>query len=50
MPEVAIVVDTTHYMPRALVEANGVHSTFNRTNGCEIERWDALAPVLELPG
>jgi DegV family protein with EDD domain len=25
MPEVAIVVDTTHYMPRALVEANGMH-------------------------
>jgi len=25
MPEVAIVVDTTHYMPRELVEANGLH-------------------------
>ena len=25
MPEVAIVVDTTHYMPRDLVEANGLH-------------------------
>jgi DegV family protein with EDD domain len=25
MPEVAIVVDTTHYMPRALVESNGLH-------------------------
>jgi DegV family protein with EDD domain len=25
MPEVAIVVDTTHYMPRALVESNGMH-------------------------
>lgn len=25
MAEVAIVVDTTHYMPRALVEANGMH-------------------------
>ena len=25
MPEVAIVVDTTHYMPHALVEANGLH-------------------------
>jgi DegV family protein with EDD domain len=24
MPEVAIVVDTTHYMPRALVESNGM--------------------------
>jgi fatty acid kinase fatty acid binding subunit len=25
MPEVAIVVDTTHYMPRELVDANGLH-------------------------
>jgi DegV family protein with EDD domain len=25
MPEVAIVVDTTHYMPRELVTANGLH-------------------------
>ncbi len=25
MPEVAIVVDTTHYMPRALVESNDMH-------------------------
>ena len=25
MPQVAIVVDTTHYMPRELVEANGLH-------------------------
>jgi len=25
MPDVAIVVDTTHYMPRALVEAQGMH-------------------------
>jgi DegV family protein with EDD domain len=24
MPEVAIVVDTTHYMPRELIEANGI--------------------------
>jgi hypothetical protein len=23
---------------------------FDRTNGCEIARWDALKPVLELPG
>jgi len=34
----------------ALVEGNGVHAIFNRSNGCEIERWDALAPVLEIPG
>ena len=25
-------------------------ANFNRSNGCEIARWDALAPVLELPG
>jgi DegV family protein with EDD domain len=25
MPDVAIVVDTTHYMPRELVEAQGMH-------------------------
>jgi fatty acid kinase fatty acid binding subunit len=25
MPEVAIVVDTTHYMPRALIESNAMH-------------------------
>ena len=34
----------------ALIEGNGVHAIFNRSNGCEIERWNALAPVLELPG
>jgi hypothetical protein len=34
----------------ALAAGNGVHATFNRSNGCEIERWDALAPVLEIPG
>ena len=33
----------------ALVEGNGVQAIFNRSNGCEIARWDALAPVLELP-
>lgn len=34
----------------ALVEGNGLNAVFNRSNGCEIARWDALAPVLELPG
>ena len=34
----------------ALVEGNGMRAVLNRTNGCEIARWDALAPVLELPG
>ena len=32
----------------ALVEGSGIHSTFNRSDGCEIARWDALAPVLEI--
>jgi len=27
-----------------------VRAILNRSNGCEIARWDALAPVLELPG
>jgi hypothetical protein len=27
-----------------------VNARFSRSNGCEIDRWDALAPVLELPG
>jgi hypothetical protein len=27
----------------------GVQATLSRTNGCEIARWDALAPVVELP-
>lgn len=26
----------------------GVDAAFSRTNGCEIARWDALAPVLDL--
>ena len=38
----------------ALVEGagpngTGVRAILNRTNGCEIARWDALAPVVELP-
>ena len=33
----------------ALIEGDGVHAVLNRSNGCEIARWDALAPVLELP-
>jgi hypothetical protein len=32
----------------ALIEGDGVHAVLNRSNGCEIARWDALAPVLEL--
>jgi len=26
-----------------------IRAILNRTNGCEIARWDALAPLLELP-
>jgi len=26
-----------------------LRAVLNRTNGCEIARWDALAPVIELP-
>ena len=33
----------------ALIEGDGVHAVLNRSNGCEIARWDALSPVLELP-
>jgi Subtilisin inhibitor-like len=32
----------------ALVEGEGMRAILNRTNGCEIARWDALAPVIEL--
>ena len=27
-----------------------LRAILNRSNGCEIARWDALAPVVELPG
>jgi hypothetical protein len=33
----------------ATIDGSGVHSSFSRTNGCEIARWDALAAVVELP-
>ena len=29
---------------------SAVRAILNRSNGCEIARWDALAPVVELPG
>jgi hypothetical protein len=32
----------------ARVTGQGLRANFNRTNGCEIARWDALAPLLEL--
>jgi hypothetical protein len=31
----------------ATINGPGVQSTFSRSNGCEIARWDALRPVLE---
>ena len=33
----------------ALIEGDGMRVILNRTNGCEIARWDALAPVVEIP-
>ena len=37
-PQVAVVTGTFHGRP--------VHSVFARTDGCEIARWKALAPLL----
>jgi hypothetical protein len=34
----------------ARIRGDNLQATFNRTNGCEIARWDALAPVLDLGG
>jgi hypothetical protein len=34
----------------ATAVGRGVDAVFSRANGCEIARWDALAPVLELSG
>jgi hypothetical protein len=34
----------------ATVVGGDVNASFSRANGCEIARWDALAPVLELAG
>jgi hypothetical protein len=31
-----------------VVNGQDVHATFSRTNGCEIDRWDRLAGVLQL--
>ena len=33
----------------ARVTGAGIQASLNRSNGCEIARWDALAPLLELP-
>ena len=32
----------------ATIEGDGLHAMFNRSGGCEIARWDALAPVIEI--
>ena len=34
----------------ATLSGGGVTASFSRENGCEIARWDKLAPILELPG
>ena len=34
----------------ATITGAGVRASFSRVNGCEIARWDALAPVLEIDG
>ena len=60
MPEVAIVVDTTHYMPRELVEANEMHEVslyVNWPDGHQREAempdfnafYDRLRSAAELP-
>jgi Subtilisin inhibitor-like len=32
----------------ATIEGDGIRAMFNRSNGCQITRWDALAPVLQI--
>jgi len=32
----------------ATIEGDGIRAMFNRSDGCQIARWDALAPVLEI--
>jgi hypothetical protein len=32
------------------LDAEEIHATFSRQNGCEIDRWDRLATVLQLEG
>jgi hypothetical protein len=35
---------------RGTVEGRAVRASLSRENGCEIERWDALEPLLRLAG
>jgi hypothetical protein len=35
---------------RGTVKLQSILARFNRTNGCEISRWDKLAPLLDLSG
>jgi hypothetical protein len=35
---------------RGTIGGEPVQASFSRTNGCEISRWDALAPLLGSPG
>lgn len=41
-PQTATVTGTYRGQP--------VSASYNRTNGCEIARWDAIAPVLVIQG
>ncbi len=34
----------------ATLSGAGVNASFSRANGCEISRWDKLAPLLDLSG
>jgi hypothetical protein len=34
----------------ATLSGAGVNASFSRANGCEIARWDKLAPLLDLSG
>lgn len=34
----------------ATLSGSGVNASFSRANGCEIARWDKLAPLLDLSG
>jgi subtilisin inhibitor-like len=49
-PVAGNVACTELYGGPQLATVNGpdVHAVFSRTNGCEIARWDALRPVIEL--
>jgi DegV family protein with EDD domain len=47
MPDVAVVVDTTHYMPRDLVQANGMHEVSLYVNSGEEHEREIDMPDFE---